>query len=205
MQNFVAFSEYLNFTWKSRDNTGAFMQEGLFKKDFTPLRVIQKSKLVSQPKGSFIGATPRADVLLLFQPIFTWNVIQIFHPKKTFQPFYFWEFIGTRYGLPNDVQWKKITTILLINFSIAFKKVSFVAFCLSLCFHNILYFIVKSVNHYLQYFFPRQCHSDFCRNSYYFQKENFWFISQNLLEYDIKWHTLESIYDLYLKAIHIQT
>ena len=99
---------------------------------------------------------------------------------------------------------KKITTILLINFSIAFKKVSFVAFCLSLCFHNILYFTVKYVNHYLQYFFPRQCHSDFCRNSYYFQKENFWFISQNLLEYDIKWHTLESIYDLYLKAIHIQ-
>ena len=64
------------------------MQEGLFKKDFTPLRVIQKSKLVSQPKGSFIGATPRADVLLLFPTDLYVKCHSDFSSKKNFfQPF----------------------------------------------------------------------------------------------------------------------
>ena len=74
----------VTITWKSHDNTGAFMQEGLFKKDFTPLRVIQKSKLVSQPKGSFIGATPRADVLLLFPTDLYVKCHSDFSSKKTF-------------------------------------------------------------------------------------------------------------------------
>ena len=142
----------ITITWISLDNTGAFMQEGLFKKDFTPLRVIQKSKLVSQPKGSFIGATPRADVLLLFPTDLYVKCHSDFSSKKTFFSLLFLRIYW------NTIIWltkwrameKKITTILLINFLIVFEKVSFVAFCLSLCFHNILYF---NVNHYLQYFF----------------------------------------------------
>ena len=139
------------------------------------MRVIQKSKLVSQPKGSFIGATPRADVLLLFPTDLYVKCHSDFSSKKNFFSLFISENLLEHDNMAYQMtcNGKKITTILLINFSIAFKKVSFVAFCLSLCFHNILYFIVKSVNHYLQYFFPRQCHSDFCRNSYYFQKENF--------------------------------
>ena len=64
------------------------------------------------------------------------------------------------------------------------------------------FYILLYVTHYLQYFFQDNVIHIFV---VIFPKENFRFISQNLLEHDMKWHTLESDYDLYLKAIHIQT
>ena len=103
-----------------------------FKKDFTPLRVIQKSKLVSQPKGSFIGATPRADVLLLFPTDLYVKCHSDFSSKKTFFSLLFLRiYWNTIIWLTKWRAMEKITTIMLINFSIVFVKVSL--FCILSC------------------------------------------------------------------------
>lgn len=138
----------MNISWQHR----CIYARRLIQKGFHPIACHTKVQISQSTKGKFYRSNAKSRCTFTFSNRSLREMsLRFFIQKNFFQPFIsenLLEHDNMAYQM--TCNGKKITTILLINFSIVFEKVSFVAFCLSLCFHNILYFIV---NHYLQYFF----------------------------------------------------